>query len=75
MYDLYNISVTPVKWWEKFLLFFVKKQYAEDSVETAKDIFKTTVVVKKLFGKIYIVGCYSSIELKDGDKNDSKRNV
>ena len=68
MCNLYKLGATPVKWWEKVLLFFVKKQYAEDRVETAKDIFKTTVVVKKLFGKIYIVGCYSSIELKVGDK-------
>lgn len=41
----------PLKWWERFLLLFKKRQYACDY----EDIESTILCFKVLFGKIYFM--------------------
>ncbi len=43
-----------IKWWEKILLWFCKPYYGYDYGH-GKDV-SVVVIVKRMFGKIYIVG-------------------
>lgn len=49
-----------ISWWEKILLLFCKRIYSYD-LEPSGAVF--TVVMKKLFGRIYIIDAYNEIFL------------